>query len=90
MLRVRTGIILILVSWLPIAQILIFAAHSNNQLQSEAAAQKLRLLVWAIQIVIGLVGVWLVGKPALAIAKQSGWRATPNKIWHLFWANSDN
>jgi hypothetical protein len=85
MVRVRLGIILIVLSWLPFAQLFIHIAHSHNKLASSAATDEFRLVVWGIQIVVGLVGVWLVGEVAVKAAKEDGWKHIPAKIWHLFW-----
>ena len=84
MLRVRLGIILIVLSWVPFAQVFIYIAHNNNKLMSEDSANEFRLVMWCVQIAIGLVGLWLVGKVAIQMAKQDGWKKTPAKIWHLF------
>jgi len=80
----RFGLGLIVVSWLPIAQALIWIGHKNGQLNSKNAANEFRLIVWSVQIVIGLVGVWLVGKLAVAAVKKDGIRSTPANLWQLF------
>lgn len=84
MRRVRTGIILIVVSWLPFAQLFLWIAHNNGKLSSHDASDKFRLAVWGIQFLIGFVGLWLVGKSAIAIAKEAGWKNMPKRMWHLF------
>lgn len=82
--RLRLGIILILLSWFPFAQIVIYIAHSNGNLTSDKNAQLVRLIIWLIQIAVGLIGVWLAGPIAIQTAKQAGWRQTPKKLWLLF------
>jgi hypothetical protein len=79
------GISLIILSWFPFAQIFLFIAHNNGKLTSNQSSQYFRLLIWAIQIVIGFVGLWLAGKIAIAEAKKDGWKHTPKSLWHLFW-----
>ncbi len=79
---------LIILSWLPFAQLLIFIAHNNNQLTDPASAQKFRLAIWGVQIIIGLIGLWFVGEVAVKAAKEEGWKRTPHKIWHLFKSGS--
>jgi hypothetical protein len=76
MAKVRIGIFLIVFSWLPIAQVALIIAHNHQRLTSADASDSFRLTVWAIQVVIGLVGVWLVGKVAVDAAKTSGCFAT--------------
>lgn len=84
LLRLRVGILLIALSWFPFAQILIHVAHNKGMLTSDKSTTAFRLVVWGIQIVIGLVGVWLVGRVAVEEAKRSGWRRTPGQLWRLF------
>ncbi len=82
--RLRAGIVLIAVSWLPVAQVVLVIAHDNGKLTSDHASETFRLAVWGVQFLIGFVGLWLAGSVAIQAAKQSGWRAAPKKLWHLF------
>jgi hypothetical protein len=83
------GILLILLSWFPFAQILISVLRDNDRLTSDSAATGLRLIVWGIQIVVGLVGLLLAGKVTIDEAKRSGWRRTPGRLWRVFWRRSE-
>jgi hypothetical protein len=89
LLRLRIGVLLIVLSWLPFAQITIYIARNNGKLTSDSSATTVRLVIWGIQVVVGLVGVFLVGKLALAEAKRAGWRGTPRRLWQLFAHGSD-
>jgi len=82
--RLRVGILLIVLSWLPFAQVLIYIAQHNGKLTTSSSADTFRLVVWGIQIAVGLVGVALVGKLAVDEAKKAGWRKTPRRLWQLF------
>ena len=84
MVRLRVGIVLILLSWFPFAQICIAVARDHGKLTSDESARVFRLVVWGIQIVVGLVGLWLAGRVAIAEAKQTGVRGTPRRLWQLF------
>lgn len=84
MARVRIGILLIIFSWLPIAQVVIGIAHHAGNLSSVDAANEVRFGIWAAQTVIGLGGVWLVGKVAVTAAKTDGWKHIPANLWHVF------
>lgn len=84
--RLRLGIGLFILSWLPIAQVYLIIAHNHGQLTSDKDSQTFRLTIWTIQFVIGLIGIWLAGQVAIKAAKQDGWRQTPKKIWRLFWS----
>ena len=89
MARLRLGILLILLSWFPFAQIAISVLRHYGHLTSDSAANELRLIVWGIQIVVGLVGLWLAGKVTIDEAKRSGWRRTPRRVWNLFWRGAE-
>ena len=84
MIRLRLGITLIILSWLPFAQLLLLVAHNGGKLTSESASSTFRLIVWGIQIVIGFVGLWLAGQQTVAVAKQAGWKKAPKIVWELF------
>jgi len=90
MFRLRLGIILIILSWLPFAQVLLLIAHNNGQLTTEGESSAFRAAVWGVQILIGFVGLWLVGKLAITVAKQAGWKQVPKRVWDLFWHGSSN
>jgi hypothetical protein len=89
LLRLRVGFLLIVLSWFPFAQITIYIARRNGYLTSDSSATAVRLAIWGIQIVVGLVGVALVGKVAIQEAKRTGWRGTPRRLWQLFMHGSE-
>ena len=55
------------------------------RMTSDGATNEFRLIVWGIQIVVGLIGLLLAGKVTIDEAKRSGWRRTPGRVWRLFW-----
>jgi hypothetical protein len=87
--RLRLGIILIIISWLPIAQVFLAIAHGQHKLSTNHESEIFRLVVWIIQTIIGLIGLLLAGKIAIQEAKKEGWKQTPNRIWRLFWSSSN-
>jgi hypothetical protein len=88
LVRLRLGILLIILSWFPFAQILISILRDHGHLTGHNSAANLRLVIWGIQTVVGLVGVLLVGKVTVKEAKRAGWRRTPRHLWRLFWRGS--
>ena len=88
LVRLRLGILLIVLSWFPFAQILIGVLRHYGHLTSDASATTLRLVIWGIQIVVGLVGVVLAGKVTIEESKRAGWRRAPTHLWPLFWRGS--
>jgi hypothetical protein len=85
MSRLRLGIALFVISWLPIAQVVLVVAHEHQKLTSGHASSVFRLGVWTVQFFIGLVGIWLAGKIVIQEAKREGLRQTPQRLWQLFW-----
>src|SRR5437868_14703682 len=81
--RLRLGILLIILSWFPFAQILISVLRDHGHLTSDSSATNLRFVVWGIQIVVGLVGLMLAGKVTISEAEQEGWRRTPRHLWRV-------
>jgi hypothetical protein len=85
MARLRVGVLLIVVSWLPIAQAVISMSQHYGDLTNESSSGEVRLIIWGIQFAIGFVGLWLAGKVAWESAKSDGWRRVPGNVWRLFW-----
>jgi len=77
-LRIRLGVSLVVISWLPIAQVLIWVTSADS-----AQAWRVRLAVWAIQIPLGFAGVAIAGRESIAVARRVGWRAMPRALWEL-------
>jgi hypothetical protein len=66
--RLRAGIVLCAVSWMPIAALL-------------GASTTLRLVIWTAQILVGMAGVALAGSTFVAAVKRVGWRKAPRILW---------
>jgi hypothetical protein len=80
--RVRLGIGLVLASWFPFAQILFLVADWIGHPVSNES--EVRLAIWGIQFVVGLIGLAVAGTEAVQIAHSVGWRQTPRTVWTLF------
>jgi hypothetical protein len=78
-LRLRTGIVLFVASWFPFAQLIIWASDLT-----EPEAGELRLTIWTIQFVVGLIGITLAGAESIRLARNLGWRRTPSALWTMF------
>ena len=66
--RLRVGVILWLVSWVPFA--VLFGATGSTI-----------VLIWTLQIVVGLVGLAIAGTVFAAGVKSVGWRHAPGLAW---------
>jgi hypothetical protein len=76
--RIRIGVSLVVLSWMPIAQITIWLTSASG-----GQADRIRAVVWGVQIAIGLFGVALAGRETIQIAKSVGWRRSPGMVWRL-------
>ena len=69
---------LVIASWLPIAQVAIWATSASG-----SQADRIRAAVWSVQVVIGLIGAAVAGAETVRIAKSVGWRRAPAVVWGL-------
>ena len=65
-------------SWLPIAQVWIWAASLSG-----SQAQDLRVTIWTVQVAVGIIGAAVAGRETVRIAKGVGWRRMPGAVWDL-------
>jgi len=75
-LRLRLGLGLFVMSWLPIAQLWIWLGDLEGDRASE-----LRAVIWSIQVVIGIVGLIFAGAAAKGVVKSVGRRGLPKALW---------
>jgi hypothetical protein len=68
-LRLRGGILLWLISWIPLA--LIFGVTGT-----------FRYVIWGFQFAIGAAGLALAGSVFVATVKAVGWKHAPAAVWH--------
>ena len=67
-LRLRLGIALWLLSWVPFPVILGISGTA-------------RLVIWGVQFAVGAVGLALAGSAFLEAARQVGWKRAPAVLW---------
>ncbi len=78
--RLRLGVLLIGIWWIPIWLLAPLVAH----FASWSIAQ-VTLVIAIVQTVIGLVGLLLAGGQAKKIVRHTRFRAVPGKIWRALW-----
>jgi hypothetical protein len=66
--RLRIGVILGLLSWVPFA-ILVGATGSA------------RLVIWTVQVIVGLIGLAIAGNVFAVTVHSVGWRDAPSMVW---------
>jgi len=78
-IRLRVGLALFVLSWLPFAQLVIWVSD-----MPEPQAGQFRIAVWTVQFLVGLVGIALAGAESIKMARGLGWRRTPAALWAMF------
>ena len=79
--RVRIGIILIALFWLPIWLLAPFWAKEAGITIAQAT-----LIVGTVQIILGIVGAIVLGRQSITIVRQTSRRQLPKVAWHIFWS----
>ena len=77
--RLRAGLALFVLSWVPVAQIIIWGAGIT-----EPRAGQFRAAVWTVQFLVGFVGIALAGAESIRMARGLGWRRAPFALWTMF------
>ena len=76
--RVRLGVALIAVSWLPVAQTWIWLASLSG-----TPGEQVRAVEWTGVVLGGLAGVAIAGRETVRVAKSVGWTRMPRTVWNL-------
>src|SRR5258706_7366332 len=76
--RIRVGVAMVLLSWVPFAQLVIWLTSASG-----SQADRIRTVIWGVQILVGMIGVVLAGRETVRIAKSVGWRKSPGVVWRL-------
>ena len=79
--RVRIGIILIALFWLPLWLLAPIWANKTGITVGQAT-----LIVGTAQVILGIIGFFVLGKQALVIVRRTSRRQLPKVIWHIFWS----
>jgi hypothetical protein len=66
--RLRIGAALWLLSWFPFA--VLFGVTGSA-----------RVVIWTIQVMMGLVGLVVAGSVFAAAVREVGWRHAPSMVW---------
>ena len=78
--RLRVGVVLIGIFWIPIWLLAPLVAALVNQ-----PVGSVTLTIAIVQTIIGLFGALIAGRQALMIVRHTKMRAAPAVIWHVLW-----
>jgi hypothetical protein len=78
--RLRLGLLLIGIWWIPIWLLAPLVSHLVDQ-----PVGTITIVIAIVQTIIGLIGALLAGRQAAKIVRHTGFRAVPRKIWRVLW-----
>jgi hypothetical protein len=81
--RLRLGVILLVIWWVPVY--LAIPAIVAGLGLSSSANKKVAIAVISVQGIIGIIGLFLVGKQVAGPMRHVQARKLPKAAWHMFW-----
>ncbi len=82
--RLRTGIILLFLFWIPFWA-LVPLLESTLNITSSQGIRNLTIVVMLLQSALGLAGVVIAGKQVALVMKNTKRKQMPKKVWHIVW-----
>ncbi len=83
-LRLRVGVILILLWWTPLWLLAPYIANSLTGLSNPPSVSEVTTVIVVVQTIIGLIGFWVAGTGVKSIIKGSTKRQALAAIWSIF------
>jgi hypothetical protein len=78
-IRLRVGVLLFVLSWLPFPQVVISIMDLHGP-----RAFEVRSIGWVVEALVGLLGLLLAGAAAKSAVHRVGWRGLPKTLWIMF------
>lgn len=82
--RLRLGVVLFICWWLPVYVLVPSFCVALNITTSEGRS-KVLLSVLAVQTLIGVIGLLVIGRQIMGILRHTKPRHLPAALWRLFW-----
>ena len=82
--RLRVGIILLFLFWIPFWA-LVPVLESTLNITSSQGIRNLTIVVMLLQSALGLAGVVIAGKQVALVMKSTKRKQMPKKVWHIVW-----
>ena len=83
-LRLRVGVILILLWWTPFWLLAPYITNSVSGLSNPPSVTEVTTIIVVVQTIIGLIGFWVAGTGVKSIIKGSTKRHALGAIWSIF------
>ena len=85
--RLRIGVILFLMFWLPAYLLAPVVAAAFGYPKNAEAIFKITIVIMGIQTAIGIIGFLFAGKQIMTL-RHVPRKQLPKTVWHLFWRGS--
>jgi hypothetical protein len=82
--RVRLGVILYIISWLPFEPLVVIYAHHYHVADGWKLSTIAILILWIIQFTIGIIGIFIVGREVMKESQSYGYKKAVVNLWHIF------
>jgi hypothetical protein len=83
--RLRLGILMFILWWLPVYLMVPAVTDALGEHGNAHAIEVTTAVIVLLQTVIGLIGVFLLGKTLALTLKQVTFKKLPATIWHIAW-----
>ena len=84
MFRIRLGVILFIISWLPFEPLIVIWAHHHNVAHGWRSSTIAIGILWVIQFIIGLIGIYFIGRALIKESRRFGYKRAVVNLWHIF------
>lgn len=84
MFQIRLGVILFIISWLPFEPLIVILAHRHHVADGWRLSIIAIIILWIVQFIIGLIGIYLVGKALMKESRRFGYKRAIINLWHIF------
>jgi hypothetical protein len=81
--KVRFGILLWVISYLPIPVVIVGILHNSGKLTDPKQSSTFIAVMWGIQLLIGWIGLFVAGKEAIGLVRKQGMKKLPKNLWYV-------
>ncbi len=81
--RIRFGLLIWVVSYLPFPLLIISLLHFFGYLTSDKSTALAIGVMYGIQFIIGFIGLYIAGKDTILILKRNNYRKMPGILWQI-------
>ena len=84
MFRIRLGVILFIISWLPFEPLVVILAHRHHVADGWKLSTIALIILWIVQFIIGLIGIYFIGRELMKESRRNGYKRAIVNLWYIF------